>query len=249
MIYSSQMNAPQNQTDRPNTVGSRGFTLVELLVTLAILTVLSVLTTSFVQNAMRKGKQAACMSNMRNIGAALHIYASENNGEFPETTHSTTLDRAWIYALEEHMGRFDECRICPADPKRQQRLDAKGSSYTLNSYVFVPATDAFGRPREKALNRIVAIPDLNRTLLAVVCSDHVGVAAGNDHTHSDRWTSWAGVVRDVATNRHGKEGSDGTDGGSNYLYADGHVEFIQAMQLKRRVESGDNPALPPGIIL
>jgi len=185
------------------------------------------------------------MGNLRNIGVALQIYAQENGGIYPLTTHSSTLDRAWIYALEEHLGEFDEARICPADPKAKERLAASGTSYTLNSFVFVPSVDAFGRPRGKAMNRPANLADPAGTLLAVICSDHVGISPGNDHTHSALWNSFSAIRRDVATDRHGPGNPQGTKGGSNYLYADGHVRLIPGATIKELVKSGINPARPP----
>lgn len=232
-------------SEPPAPPSPHGFTLVEILVVVVILAVLAAIGTSAARTAIRRAHQAACAGNLRNIGAAMHLYAQDNGGILPGTTHTTTLDKAWIYELEAHLGRFEESRICPADPNKKARLAACGTSYILNSFVFVPRTDAFGRPRGKVYNRLMAIPDLPKTLLAVVCSDRVGVSPGNDHTHSDDWTSWAGVCRDVAPDRHGEPSPSHLRGGSNYLYADGHVEFIQAATFKRRVESGDNPAVPP----
>ena len=219
---------------------------MEILVVLAIVTVLSAAGFTGWRKARANAMKSACMGNLRNIGVAMHLHAQENNGVLPLTTHSTTLDRAWIYTLEQHLGKFDETRICPADPKGKERLAAEGTSYILNSIVFVPSADAFGRPRGRAMNRLSNHEDPSRTLLAAVCSDNVGVAAGNDHTHSERWTSWSAVCRDIAPGRHGSSREDAMDGGSNYLYADGHVDFIRATELKRQVEAGINPAQPPG---
>ncbi len=141
-----------------------GFTLTEILVVLVIVASLTVVGLG----AWRRGREGAmkstCMVNLRNIGVAMHLHAQENNGVLPLTTHSTTLDRAWIYSLEEHLGKFDETRICPADPKGKERLAAKGTSYILNSFVFVPSVDAFGRPRGKAMNRLSNHEDPSRTL-------------------------------------------------------------------------------------
>ena len=184
---------------------------------------------------------------MRNIGVAMQMYAQDNGGRLPETTHTVGLDKAWIYRLEEHLGDFDQTRICPADPKGKERLAAGGSSYILNSFIFVPQYDAFGNSLGNPMNRLSAIEDPDRTLMCVICSDRVGVSAGNDHTHSDRWTSWAAMRNDVATDRHGGSGGDGTKGGANYLYFSGRVEFIAAMEMKRKIARGVNPALPPGM--
>lgn len=220
-----------------------GFTLVELLVVIAIISVLVTATAMVSLSFVLRAKEAGSMSNMRNIGLALQMYAGDNGGKYPETSHTTTLDQAWIAALQEYLGEYDETRICPADPRGKERLDAGGTSYILNSFLFVPQTDAWGEPIGPPLNRPAAIPDPARTLLAFVCSEKIGPGPGNDHTHSNLWSSWAAVTSDVAVDRFGGENG----GRSNYLYADGRVESAAAAALKRKTDSGTNIALPPGL--
>jgi len=224
-----------------------GFTLVELLVVMAILAVLVTATVTVSRSLILRAKESSCMSNMRNIGLALQLYAGDNGGRYPETSHTVSLDHAWIAALEDYLGEYDDTRICPADPRGKERRDAGGTSYILNSFLFVPETDAWGDPIGSPLNRPAAIPDPARTLLAFICSDSIGPGAGNDHTHSNLWSSWAGVTADIAPGRFG--GGDPADakGRSNYLYADGRVESISAAALKRKTESGTNIAQPPGL--
>lgn len=220
-----------------------GFTLVELLVVITIIAVLGTAVVAISQSMVMRAKESGCMSNMRNIGVALQSYTSDNGGGYPETSHTVSLDDAWIAALEDYLGEYDEARICPADPRGDERIDAGGTSYILNSFLFVPETDAWGEPVGKPLNRPSLIPDLTRTLLAFVCSEQIGPGPGNDHTHSNLWTSWAGVTADVAVDRFG----GGSEGRSNYLYADGRVESISAAAMKRKTDSGTNIALPPGL--
>jgi prepilin-type N-terminal cleavage/methylation domain-containing protein/prepilin-type processing-associated H-X9-DG protein len=216
-----------------------GFTLVELLVSLAIVSGLAVTTFSVVKGARARTDEINCANNLRQIGIGLQTYA-QDHGQYPETTHTESLEQSWIFALEDYLGDFDEVRICPADPKAAERLKAEGTSYILNSFIFVPKTDPFGRPMGRALNRPNRIPHPSRTMLAFVASDEVGVAAGNDHTHSEQWNSWSAVTRDIAPDRHGDERS-------HYLYADGRVESIPAAKVRRRIENGDNIAEPPGL--
>jgi hypothetical protein len=224
-----------------------GFTLLELLVLVAMIGGLSVLAFFGARGAMASSKQAASSSNLRNIGAALRMHADENGGKFPETTHTASLGLAWIYVLEGHLGNFDETRICPADPRREERRSAKGSSYILNSYLFVPRIGPFGNPVGPQLNRVHAIPDPARTLLAFVCSDRTGAGAGNDHTHSSLWTSWSAVCNDITPDRFGGNASVRTQGRSLYLYVDGRVEALPANEVKTKIERGNNIAKPPGV--
>ena len=143
-----------------------GFTLVELLVTISIIVVLAVLAVAGGSAVLTSSRQAKCMGNLRNIGTALHLYAADRGGALPGTTHTAGLDGSWIYALEEYLGEFDETRICPADPLRDQRLRARGTSYLLNSFIFVPETDPFGMPVGSAMNHLNRIPEPSRTLVA-----------------------------------------------------------------------------------
>lgn len=232
---------------RPDPRSPRGFTLIEVMVVATILLVLGLLVTTGIRGALDNARQAACAGNLRNIGLALRQYADDHQGRFPETTHSAALERSWIFALEDYLGDFEETRTCPADPQRDRRIEAKGTSYVLNSYLFVPQLDPFGEPMGPQLNRLAAIPQPERTLMAFVCSDRVGVGPGNDHTHSDQWRSWAAVTRDIAPDRFRSGAPDHSRGKSNYLYVDGRVESIQAAELKRKIERGENPARPPGI--
>ena len=229
----------------------RGFTMVELLVVIAIIAVLSALGFGMVSAGIVRAKQANCLSNMRQIGIALNAFAVDNNGYFPETTHTADLNRAWIAALEEELGPgYDDFRLCPADPNLEERKERGGTSYVLNSYIFVPEIGPFGEELSPPLNNLNNIPDPQRTLMAFIVSDHQTVEATSDHTHSRAWTgSWKDVLRDIQPDRHraGSAAPDHSKGAANYLFVDGHVESWQASEVKRRVEAGENIAEPPGL--
>ena len=231
--------------DRRLGIQARGFTLVELLVVVTIIAVLAGLAFAVSQSIIVRARQAKCASNLRNIGAALHLYAGDHNGYFPETSHTASLDHAWIAALEDYLGDYDETRVCPGDPRAKERQEAGGTSYILNSFIFVPETGPWGEMIGPAPNRPNLIPDPARTILAFICADRWGAGPGNDHTHSALWTDWNAVTNDIAPGRFG--GATGSDpkGRANYLFADGRVESIPAAIMKRKTESGTNIAQLP----
>lgn len=212
------------------------FTLIELLVVIAIIALLASLLLPALSRAKARGKQAACMSNLHQIGLALRMYADDNDGFLPTTTHGAGTNASWIYQLSPFVGHGNRIRLCPSDPKGEQRLTAQASSYTQNEFVFVDLTDPFGRPLE-SYRKLDALARPAETITTFEISDAAGVNTYNDHTHSRNWTSWGAVLADIQPDRHGFS--------ANYLFADGHVESLPAAQLKARIEAGDNFARPP----
>ena len=58
-----------------------GFTLVELLVVVAIIGILAALLTPVVNSVKQKGNQARCVGNLRSIGAAAGAWSAANNNQ------------------------------------------------------------------------------------------------------------------------------------------------------------------------
>lgn len=59
------------------------FTLIELLVVIAIIAILAALVLPALASAKLAGSKAACISNLRQIGIAIHNYASDFEGRIP----------------------------------------------------------------------------------------------------------------------------------------------------------------------
>ncbi len=63
--------------------GNAGFTLVELLVVVAIIAILAALLLPALASAKAQGRRVACISNLRQIGIAIESYASDASGNIP----------------------------------------------------------------------------------------------------------------------------------------------------------------------
>lgn len=69
----------------------KGFTLVELLVVIAIIAILIVLILVALNVARQRARDSQRQTDLRSVQTALEIYASENNGLYPDATLENNL--------------------------------------------------------------------------------------------------------------------------------------------------------------
>ena len=79
----------------PRPAARSAFTLIELLVVIAIIAVLASLLLPVFSSVQESGASSKCISNLRQIGAALNLYVGDHNGYYPALVNSAKADVNW----------------------------------------------------------------------------------------------------------------------------------------------------------
>lgn len=111
----------------------RGFTLVELLVVLAIIAVLAGLLLPALGAARERARGLSCLSNLHQTGLALQIFVDDNGNKMPvmyDALAGVPRTNSIDLLLKQHLGSLNVLR-CPSDAA--DWFGRTGSSYSWNS--------------------------------------------------------------------------------------------------------------------
>src|SRR5215470_13284689 len=86
----------------------QAFTLVELLVVVAVIALLISVRLPALARATDQTKRAQCASNLRQFALAMHIFANDNNDRLP-----TTSAGFWAWDVSSDVGTFVESTGSP----------------------------------------------------------------------------------------------------------------------------------------
>ncbi len=212
------------------------FSLLELLVAIAILAVVAALAIVGVQRSRETAANTRCLNNLREIGIATAAYTSEHGGKLPGPANSALVtftspalhrDPALLIDyLVSYLGvtltAGENTIVAPfVCPSGQKVYRTTGAPETFVRYYLCPATYFSGKPPVRpfgyATDRVAPL-----RLSSIESPARTISTMDVDNTFMQKVNSTSAWYAD--TPAHGKK--------RNVLFLDGHVEALQDTNLR-----------------
>src|SRR5216683_870738 len=72
------------------------FTLIELLMVIAIIAILAALLLPALSSAQFQGRRAACLNNLKQLCLSSHLYTADNDGKLAENLPEGQSANSWV---------------------------------------------------------------------------------------------------------------------------------------------------------
>lgn len=212
---------------------SRAFTLIELLIVIAIISILAAILFPVFARARENARRTSCLSNLKQIGLAFLQYTQDYDEAYPLTSYGAT-NISWTIGANPYMKSIQLFR-CPSDngsvwnvPAAPPTDNYYTTSYLMNAWMA-------GSKEPPAFDRLSSIqsPSVVALLTESNRGNSTDVVAGGDHFHPFFWgdtpeeeNSYMNGVTWNSSRQETKEIplTQHMDG-FNIGYADGHVKW------------------------
>ena len=222
--------------------GTRWFTLIELLITIAIIAILAAMILPALQKAKEKGKAIDCISSQKQLGTAILMYSSGNNDFMPmpynydSSSKAYTIYNTWwnsnltwtaclLPYINGNVYSLKTMSLPGVFRCKSEETTVKGSNDSYTTQMNGSSTTNYGytrlvgplRPSWNGNFRPRKLSRAKRPTLSAILADQDPNCVG----YYGNLSSVSQIDKDLAA-RHG--------GRTNILFADSHVGTMSPIQ-------------------
>ncbi len=219
----------------------RGFTLIELLVVIAIIAILAAILFPVFARARERARQTACLSNAKQMGLAVMMYAQDYDEVYPARqrplehpfeingyTHSSAI--LWYAAIWPYFVNTDIFN-CPSARDVVWRGQYTGNTrYGINTMI-------------AGNNTAYSMAEIVRPAETIIIGESDWTRSTADHGWSNSWMLHATPHPSrFIPQRH--------NNGANIIFCDGHAKWVPISLDPNYTGTGEVPMTvnPPGVL-
>jgi len=214
------------------------FTLIELLIVIAIIAILATMLLPALNKARAKAKASNCMSNLKQIGEGTAMYVNDNNNWMPAASYYQGYATEWRVELAPYIvpGKIISKTNAYSDP------DLRGGAFLCPAYIHnLPGKfnfweGGYGWNKSFFGNKFNSTGHLPRVKLVKVTNPSVSAFCGDT---TDKGTEyWEFQYLNTPSSSVLTRVGDRHSQGINLAWADFHVSKMQTLKLMAGV-NGD----------
>lgn len=226
----------QVRIQRHNSLMNKRFTLIELLITIAIIAILAAMLLPALNQARDKAKAISCTNNLKQLGTILSFYSTDNDSY---TVIDSSTNDYWWFSILFNNGYLktspskNKIIKCPAHLKPWYDTTSFARPLHINDTNLVSGSITWMVPRKlssyKKTSMVAYFMDM-KGIPGGSATEKIGTLIINPYT--------AGSERFIGHRHGGKGESMANNGNANVLFLDGHVT---AMKIPQPFSPATNP--------
>lgn len=191
-----------------------GFTLIELMASIAIAAIILALFAPAIQKARSSARRAQCANNLRQIGLAFSLYVDEHGETFPPSMPSPGAEY-WLDAINKYI---DDVNVwsCPEQKGVGFKYDPINGAFYVSSPFAYNANigDTHATNPDPSVYEPANLEHIRRKSETVLASDSTFVRG----IPRSKYYHLSGTFIFEPAKRH--------SGGDNYFFVDGHMKWM-----------------------